>query len=121
MFIRSSLADIKVTDVFVDRRATLAQRLNELAVANADGLLKYVSTILLFMNWNLCLYYSDDEYRILRQNLFERFSTASEIPSESPVVPAVRPRPKPTGTGPNTPERSMSDFIMFIHMWSVLG
>ncbi|KAG8852787.1 hypothetical protein FRB91_005919 [Serendipita sp. 411] len=48
---------------------TLAQRLDELATANADGLL------------------SDDEYRILRQNLFERFgSVAAQIPAEqSPI------------------------------------
>ncbi|KAF9454818.1 hypothetical protein P691DRAFT_655470, partial [Macrolepiota fuliginosa MF-IS2] len=70
--------------------ATLAQRLNELSVANADGLL------------------SDDEYRLLRQNLFERFASASEVPSETPVVPAVRPRLGPAGTGPSTPERTPS-------------
>ncbi|CCA73889.1 hypothetical protein PIIN_07842 [Serendipita indica DSM 11827] len=49
---------------------TLAQRLDELATANADGLL------------------SDDEYRLLRQNLFERFgSVAAQIPAEqSPIA-----------------------------------
>lgn len=48
---------------------TLAQKLEELANANADGLL------------------SDDEYRVLRQNLFERFgSVAAQIPVEqSPI------------------------------------
>ncbi|KAH9936241.1 uncharacterized protein B0H18DRAFT_972998 [Fomitopsis serialis] len=48
---------------------TLAQRLNELAAANSEGLL------------------SDDEYRLLRQNLFERFASNSQIPSETPLVP----------------------------------
>ncbi|KXN88149.1 hypothetical protein AN958_07608 [Leucoagaricus sp. SymC.cos] len=67
---------------------TLAQRLNELAVANADGLL------------------NEDEYRLLRQNLFERFASASEIPSETPIVPAARARPKPIGTAPITPDRT---------------
>lgn len=49
---------------------TLAQKLDELATANSDGLL------------------SDDEYRILRQNLFERFgSVAAQIPTEqSPIT-----------------------------------
>ncbi|KAH8114299.1 hypothetical protein DFH11DRAFT_1855470 [Phellopilus nigrolimitatus] len=50
---------------------TLAQRLNELATANAEGLL------------------NDDEYRVLRQNLFERFASVSTIPTESPVVKAA--------------------------------
>ncbi|KAF8333513.1 uncharacterized protein EI90DRAFT_3153694 [Cantharellus anzutake] len=48
--------------------ATLAQRLKELANANADGLL------------------GDDEYRLLKQNLFERFGAGSQLPAESPVV-----------------------------------
>ncbi|KAJ3556499.1 hypothetical protein NP233_g11963 [Leucocoprinus birnbaumii] len=69
---------------------TLAQRLNELAVAHADGLL------------------NDDEYRILRQNLFERFASASEVPSEAPIVPAARSRPNPTVNGPQTPDRAAS-------------
>lgn len=30
---------------------------------------------------------SDEEYRLLRQNLFERFSAGSDIPTEAPVVP----------------------------------
>ncbi|KAJ3767632.1 hypothetical protein FB446DRAFT_707654 [Lentinula raphanica] len=49
---------------------TLAQRLNELAVANDEGLL------------------NDDEYRVLRQNLFERFAGNTTIPTEESVVPA---------------------------------
>lgn len=51
---------------------TLAQRLNELAVANSEGLL------------------NDDEYRMLRQSLFERFASSSTVPSEEPVVPVNR-------------------------------
>ncbi|EMD40016.1 hypothetical protein CERSUDRAFT_150904 [Gelatoporia subvermispora B] len=47
---------------------TLAQRLNELATANEEGLL------------------SDEEYRLLRQNLFERFANGSALPSETPLV-----------------------------------
>ncbi|KAG7088599.1 hypothetical protein E1B28_012573 [Marasmius oreades] len=50
---------------------TLAQRLNELAVANSEGLL------------------NDDEYRALRQNLFERFASSTTVPTENPVVPAT--------------------------------
>ncbi|KAF7312411.1 hypothetical protein MIND_00254600 [Mycena indigotica] len=46
----------------------LAAKLNELAVANSDGLL------------------NDDEYRILRQNLFERYTTGVDIISSSPPV-----------------------------------
>ena len=37
---------------------------------------------------------SDDEYRLLRQNLFERFSTTTTVPTESPVVPVAKPRPR---------------------------
>ncbi|THH20563.1 hypothetical protein EW146_g837 [Bondarzewia mesenterica] len=51
----------------------LAQRLNELATANAEGLL------------------DDDEYRLLRQSLFERLANNSAIPSEAPVVPIAGP------------------------------
>ncbi|KAF9781716.1 hypothetical protein BJ322DRAFT_1077792 [Thelephora terrestris] len=47
---------------------TLAQRLGELATANEQGLL------------------DDDEYRLLRANLFERFTHASTVPSEAPIV-----------------------------------
>ncbi|PIL22629.1 hypothetical protein GSI_15320 [Ganoderma sinense ZZ0214-1] len=54
---------------------TLAQRLNELATANSEGLL------------------SDDEYRLLRQNLFERLASGSTIPTEEPLVPMSRPPP----------------------------
>ncbi|KAJ7069860.1 hypothetical protein C8F01DRAFT_1246032 [Mycena amicta] len=50
---------------------TLAQRLNELAVANSEGLL------------------NDDEYRLLRQDLFERFTSTNVVPTETPVVPVA--------------------------------
>ncbi|KAL1950167.1 hypothetical protein VTO73DRAFT_5290 [Trametes versicolor] len=58
------------TDVIT---VTLAQRLNELATANSEGLL------------------SDDEYRLLRQNLFERFASGSAVPVEAPLVPMSKP------------------------------
>ena len=29
---------------------------------------------------------SDDEYRLLRANLFERFTNVSTVPSEAPIV-----------------------------------
>ncbi|KAI0311508.1 hypothetical protein OF83DRAFT_1150585 [Amylostereum chailletii] len=51
----------------------LAQRLTELATANAEGLL------------------DDDEYRLLRQNLFERMAVGSDVPQETPVVPTAGP------------------------------
>ncbi|KDQ62212.1 hypothetical protein JAAARDRAFT_30110 [Jaapia argillacea MUCL 33604] len=53
------------TDVIT---VTLAQRLNELAAANAEGLL------------------NDDEYRLLRQNLFERLASGASVPVEAPIV-----------------------------------
>ncbi|KAJ7288535.1 hypothetical protein C8J57DRAFT_1280595 [Mycena rebaudengoi] len=53
--------------------ATLAQRLNELAVANSEGLL------------------NDDEYRLLRQDLFHRFSSTTAVPTETPIVPLAAP------------------------------
>ncbi|KAF4613553.1 hypothetical protein D9613_007620 [Agrocybe pediades] len=51
---------------------SLAQRLDQLAAANAQGLL------------------NDDEYRLLRQNVFEQFSTSVTIPVEVPIVPIAR-------------------------------
>ncbi|KAJ3514188.1 hypothetical protein NLJ89_g2509 [Agrocybe chaxingu] len=68
---------------------TLAQRLNELALANSEGLL------------------NDDEYRLLRQNLFERFATNATVPTEAPVVPVAPARPRPPKGG-GTPERAIS-------------
>ncbi|PPQ63911.1 hypothetical protein CVT24_010309 [Panaeolus cyanescens] len=50
----------------------LAQRLNELALANSQGLL------------------NDDEYRMLRQDVFEKYSASATVPVESPVVPVTR-------------------------------
>jgi len=54
---------------------------------------------------------SDDEYRLLRQNLFERFASASEVPSEVPIVPAVLPRPNSILNSPKTPDRGRSVVI----------
>ncbi|EJC97955.1 uncharacterized protein FOMMEDRAFT_171343 [Fomitiporia mediterranea MF3/22] len=54
---------------------TLAHKLNELAAANADGFL------------------SDDDYRVLRQNLFKSFVAVSEPPTEVPIVKSVEPVP----------------------------
>lgn len=81
----------KTTDTVT---VTLAERLNELAVANSEGLL------------------NDDEYRLLRQNLFERFATSTAVPTENPVVPAARPRPNKTGASPDgqVPSRPLSNF-----------
>ncbi|KAH9481506.1 hypothetical protein JR316_0006033 [Psilocybe cubensis] len=50
----------------------LAQRLNELAVANSQGLL------------------NDDEYRLLRQSVFEQHASTVVVPVEAPVVPIAR-------------------------------
>ena len=74
-----------------------------MAVANADGLLKCVLTPLM---WNIVLrgVNSDDEYRILRQNLFERFSSNAAVPIETPVVPVAAPQPRPRKAGA-TPDR----------------
>src|ERR1700722_12274705 len=43
---------------------------------------------------------SSDEYRLLRQNLFERFATQTPFPTENPVVPATGP---PRTTDKNGP------------------
>ncbi|KAL5519988.1 hypothetical protein ACEPAG_1648 [Sanghuangporus baumii] len=52
---------------------TLAHKLNELATAHKEGLL------------------NDDDYRVLRQNLFNSFATHSIPPVEAPVVKSVEP------------------------------
>ncbi|KII86808.1 hypothetical protein PLICRDRAFT_55729 [Plicaturopsis crispa FD-325 SS-3] len=75
---------------------TLTQRLNELAVANSEGLL------------------NDDEYRLLRQNLFERFATGNQVPTEAPVVP-VRGRSRrnegiSSASVPSSPAQPSSKF-----------
>ncbi|KAG1749318.1 hypothetical protein EDB19DRAFT_183855 [Suillus lakei] len=59
---------LRHTDVIT---TTLAQRLDELAAANSQGLL------------------DDDEYRLLRQNIFERLASGSSVPQEAPLVPIV--------------------------------
>ncbi|KIK03326.1 hypothetical protein K443DRAFT_479296 [Laccaria amethystina LaAM-08-1] len=53
---------------------------------------------------------SDDEYRLLRQNLFERFATSTAVPTENPVVPAARPRPNKTSPDGQVPSRPLSNF-----------
>ncbi|KAJ6584796.1 hypothetical protein B0H19DRAFT_396891 [Mycena capillaripes] len=62
---------------------TLAQRLNELAVANSEGLL------------------SDDDYRMLRQDLFQRFASTTPVPTEVPVVPLASPQKTRSAARPN--------------------
>ncbi|KAG6878092.1 hypothetical protein C0993_012419 [Termitomyces sp. T159_Od127] len=71
---------------------TLAQRLNDLAVANSEGLL------------------NDDEYRLLRQNLFERFATSTTVPAEVPMVPISRPLPRGTISSQEGKPRPISNF-----------
>lgn len=51
----------------------LAQKLNELAAANSQGLL------------------NDNEYRLLRENLFKQDMTGRVIPVELPIVPVASP------------------------------
>lgn len=70
---------------------TLAQKLDELATANADGLL------------------SDDEYRMLRQNLFERFgSVAAKIPAEQPLIALPSPLSRQTLNTPSAERQTSS-------------
>ncbi|KAF8827392.1 hypothetical protein HHX47_DHR4000181 [Lentinula edodes] len=77
---------------------TLAQRLNELAVANDEGLL------------------NDDEYRILRQNLFERFAGNATVPTEESIVPAsVTPLRRPPKGNPTIPENRTSNAFSSPH------
>ncbi|OCH88475.1 hypothetical protein OBBRIDRAFT_795242 [Obba rivulosa] len=71
---------------------TLAQRLNGLATANEEGLL------------------SDDEYRLLRQNLFERFASGSALPSETPLVRMSGSHAGMNGQSSSAAQRSSSNF-----------
>lgn len=75
---------------------TLAQRLDELAAANSEGLL------------------NDDEYRLLRQNLFERFASNSAIPVQPSVVPVgsglLRSKSCSQKTPEQLPSRPSSNF-----------
>ncbi|KAF7365364.1 hypothetical protein MVEN_00408600 [Mycena venus] len=70
----SSLASTPTRNPTDAVTTTLAQRLNELAVANSEGLL------------------NDDEYRLLRQDLFQRFASTTTVPTEVPVVPLASPQ-----------------------------
>ncbi|KAG5651936.1 hypothetical protein H0H81_006878 [Sphagnurus paluster] len=56
----------------------LAQQLAELALANSQGLL------------------NDDEYRLLRHNLFEVHSNSALIPVEAPILHVASPGRKPS-------------------------
>jgi len=79
--------------------ATLAQRLNELATSNSEGLLKYcVLRLIIRPSPDGFFPPSDEEYRLLRQNLFERFASGAVVPSETPVVPLTR-SPRKSGEG----------------------
>ncbi|KAG6837620.1 hypothetical protein H0H93_006141 [Arthromyces matolae] len=75
---------------------TLAQRLNELAAANSQGLL------------------NDDEYRLLRQNLFERFATSTNVPTEVSVVPVSSPNTR-RATSQEQQPRPLSNFQVEIN------
>lgn len=57
--------------LFVRTRATLATRLNELALSNADGLL------------------GDDEYRILRATIFEQVASGQPTENKYGHVPGT--------------------------------
>ena len=69
-------------------RMTLAQRLGELATANEQGLLECVILFSFSFRGRTLTSndYSDDEYRLLRANLFERFANVSTVPREAPIV-----------------------------------
>ena len=76
----------------------LAQRLNELADANANGLLECVlpppRRAIARSQSRLTPpppFASDDEYRLLRQSLFERMTAGTAVPQEVPVVPTAGP------------------------------
>lgn len=43
------------------------------------------------MNQNFISSRSDDEYRLLRQDLFDRLAGGSAIPQEAPIVPVNNP------------------------------
>ncbi|KAG6891383.1 hypothetical protein C0992_008094 [Termitomyces sp. T32_za158] len=68
----------------------LAQQLAELALANSQGLLKYLH-LSRRHSCGLISTSSDDEYRLLRQNLFEQHSTTALVPVEAPILPVARP------------------------------
>jgi len=57
---------------------------------------------------------SDDEYRILRQNLFERFASNAAVPIETPIVP-VAAQPRPTKAGATPDRRTFFSIYFFMH------
>ncbi|KAK7463540.1 hypothetical protein VKT23_006888 [Stygiomarasmius scandens] len=67
----------------------LAQRLNELAVSHDQGLL------------------DDDEYRLLRQDVFERYAANPVIPVELPLVPTAATRKKQVEFAPEQSPSSL--------------
>ncbi|KAF5367421.1 hypothetical protein D9758_003615 [Tetrapyrgos nigripes] len=70
----------------------LAIRLNELAASHQQGLL------------------GDDEYRLLRQDVFERYANNTVLPAEVPVVPtATSPRKKQVEFAPPRPTAITAD------------
>ncbi|KAK0201977.1 hypothetical protein DFS33DRAFT_1036925 [Desarmillaria ectypa] len=100
--LRKDTNDDNATAVSSARKATdsitvtLAQRLNELAVANSEGLL------------------NDDEYRMLRQSLFERFASSSAVPSEEPVVPVNQHQARGSESSKRPSSRPSSNFVVTI-------
>ncbi|KAG5647002.1 hypothetical protein DXG03_001726 [Asterophora parasitica] len=72
----------------------LAQHLTELALANSEGLL------------------NDDEYRLLRQNLFEQHANSVLIPVEVPILPVAGPGRKSSISSTNpTPTRTLNTHV----------
>ncbi|KAG6910866.1 hypothetical protein DXG01_007183 [Tephrocybe rancida] len=68
----------------------LAQQLAELALANSQGLLKYDV-------WHVV---HDDDYRLLRQNLFEQHSNSALVPTEAPLLSVAGPGRKVSAPSP---------------------
>lgn len=64
--------------------------------------------------------HSDDEYRILRQNLFERFSSNATIPIEAPLVPAS-PQARPRRVGQVAERREIIAFITYCSKNNIFG
>lgn len=79
---------LETDNVFHKHSATLGQQLEALAAANADGLLEWVlsfSTTQAFPDDSHV--FSDNAYRLLRQDLFQRFGPlAGQIPTEPGMV-----------------------------------
>jgi hypothetical protein len=50
---------------------------------------------------------SDDEYRLLRQSLFDRFAGNAVVPQEEAIVPAARARPRNTSAASDSRRESV--------------